>query len=253
MIVLGILGAFAVDEYREAQHDRSVADEYLEQLVEDLVQDRNQIVTSEQRMREELLAADQILTLLGAPVDRYWHEVPFYSAPSPGEIDRERIPIQALGEFESFRPYSSTYGSMVSNGDLRTITDPALRRTIVSYYEETERRQRDYAEFLRDAIRLKDLLLSHGVDVHGATDVGQVIEIDGLVPVLAAARDSSHWRLARLYLIKLHQQRLINALLGSDRLSPESHSALRAVLYLTPESQERPQDLDWDSLVAPDP
>lgn len=252
VIVLGILGAFAVDEYREAQRDRSVADEYLEQLVQDLVRDRHQIVNTERRIRGELLAADQLLVLLDAPMEQYWNEVPFYSSPTLEQVDKQKIEINELGEFESFHPYSSTYRSIVSNGDLRTITDPTLRRAIVSYYEEVDRRQRDQSEFLRDAVRLKDLLLRHGIDVQEGRSVDQILAIEGIRPTLSAARDSSHWRLARVYIMKLHQQTLINALLESERLSESSQEALREILYLTTDSLVRPSEFDWDILIDPD-
>ena len=201
MIVLGILGAFAVDEYREAERDREVANEYLEQLVQDLVRDRHQMVNTQRRIHGELLAADQILLLLGADLTDYWNEVPFYTLPTADSFEPDQIRVNELGEFDSFHPYVSTYSSIVSNGDLRTIADPTLRRAIVSYYEEVARRQRDQEEFLIDAVRLKNLLLKHNVDVHQNDQLENILGIPGLQPVLSAARDSSHWRLARLKMI----------------------------------------------------
>lgn len=251
VIVLGILGAFAVDEYRETQRDHEVADEYLEQLVQDLVNDRHHIVTSEQRVRAELQTADQMLLLLGADLEDYWNQVPFYESPVLGQFEKGDIDAAYLGEFETFQPYTATYTSIVSNGDLRTIADATLRRAIVSYYEGSARRNRDRDEFYTDAVRLKELLLRNGIDLHEGGQVDQVLAIEGLQPVLAAARDSSHWRLARILLIKLNQQMLMNALLDSERLSDESIRALREVLYLSREDARRPAELDWNILVAP--
>lgn len=252
VIVLGILGAFAVDEYREAERDREVANEYLQQLVQDLVRDRHQMVNTQRRIHGELLAADQVLLLLGADLNGYWNEVPFYSSPTLESFAPDQIRINELGEFDLFHPYVSTYSSIVSNGDLRTIADPTLRRAIVSYYEEVARRQRDQEEFLIDATRLKDLLLSHNIDLHQSDQLDDILAIRGLLPVLSAARDSSHWRLARLYIMKLHQQTLMKTLLESGRLSSASTGALEDVLYLTEENLDRPIDFDWEALVPPE-
>jgi len=252
VIVLGILGAFAVDEYRESRRDLDVADEYLEQLVRDLVKDRHQIAISIERTHGELLAADQVLLLSGASLDNYRTMVPFYELPRIGQFSADDVQIYNLGEFETFEPFTSTYTSIVNNGDLRTIADPGLRRAIVSYYEEIARRRRDRDEFLADALRLKDLLIKNGADVHQRVPVGRILEINGIVPYLSAARDSSHWRLVRLYIMKLNQQTLMTSLLGSGRLSASSAQALRDVLYLSPEDVNRPSELDWDALVDPD-
>lgn len=251
VIVLGILGAFAVDEYREAERDREVANQYLQQLVQDLVRDRHQMVNTQRRIHGELLAADQILLLLGADLTHYWNEVPFYTSPARDSFSDADIRVNELGEFESFQPYVSTYSSIVSNGDLRTIADPTLRRAIVSYYEEVARRQRDQDEFLIDAVRLKDLLITNNIDLHGSDQLDRILRIEGLLPVLSAARDSSHWRLARLYIMKFHQQALMNTLLNSGRLSAISKQALQDVLYLTEENIMRPSEFNWDSLVEP--
>lgn len=125
VIVVGVLMALWVDELREARSNAELEVEYLQSLVTDLEADLAQFDEAEAWMQRQEAAAATVLELYeGSPPTG--HTVDLVAAVETAGW--QYVPSITRNTLEDLR----------STGNLRLITDPALRRAIASYYSTVE-------------------------------------------------------------------------------------------------------------------
>jgi hypothetical protein len=127
LLVAGILIALAVDDWVQSRRDAQVQREYLQLLVRDLQRDDEilqEFIAYEERQTQDGVEAYRALRTKVAPADR--------------EVTAERL--SRLSSRRTLRLVRATYTDLVSTGNLRLISNPALRDLIVKYYEDSDRR-----------------------------------------------------------------------------------------------------------------
>lgn len=132
VVVLGILAAIAVDDWRQARADRGLEVYLLSSLLADLEADSADAarqVVLEQADRD---AVDHLLAVLGHP---YAPDVPVRGM-AVEEVGESLDELWSTGEVEVS---DATFSEMVSTGSFRVIRDRALRRAISTYYQGAER------------------------------------------------------------------------------------------------------------------
>ena len=140
VIVLGVLVALAVDEWRDTQADIEHESEYLASLVQDLDRDVAEYQESIEMLSGSRRAIEHVLAAI-----------------SGGEAEN---PYPSLSEslrtasWVNYPAWSSgTLSELVNSGSIRLIRDPELKRAILEYYERVEEWQPrltgpEYATFI---------------------------------------------------------------------------------------------------------
>ena len=130
VVVLGILIALGLDDYRTAQFEQRLAIEYLERMEEDLRSDLNYVANVwEPVLERKRQALDSI-----APVIRG-------KSPVPDNIQGFLYNVSlggALGTSASSWYTDLTFQDLRATGNLRLLQDPDIRAAISRYYERVE-------------------------------------------------------------------------------------------------------------------
>lgn len=125
VIVIGVLAALWVDQLREARVNAALEVEYLESLVTDLEADLAQFDETEAWMRRSERNASIVLAL-------------YEGSPPTDDVTDLVVAVETAGW--QFVPSitRNTLDDLRSTGNLRLITDPAVRRAIAAYYRSVE-------------------------------------------------------------------------------------------------------------------
>jgi len=125
VIVVGVLVALWVDQLREARVNAGLEVEYLESLVTDLEADLAQFDEAEAWMRRSEGNAAVVLAL-------------YEGSPPTDDLTDLVVAVETAG-WQFFPSITrNTLDDLRSTGNLRLITDPALRRAIAAYYRKVE-------------------------------------------------------------------------------------------------------------------
>ncbi len=151
MVVLGVLIALAVDDYRVERHDRQLEIDYVQRLRVDL--ERNLQYISEvwyPGLARKRQALDAI-----APVVRGQQAAP--DEPHSFLVSVARG--GAMGTTANTWVTDTTFKDLIATGNLRLIQDPAVRAAIADYYEgilaetrRVEERFTGYVPFVHSVI-----------------------------------------------------------------------------------------------------
>ncbi|HEX9851832.1 MAG TPA: hypothetical protein VGA68_02420 [Woeseiaceae bacterium] len=191
VIVVGVLMALWVDQLREARVNAKLEVEYLKSLVTDLEADLSRFDTTEEWMRRQEAAAATVLAL--------------YEGSPPTENVADLIAAVETAGWQYSPPITrNTIDDLRSTGNLRLITDPALRRAIASYYATVEEasipfaamRDRIWDQYdarvanvLRPGVRLgvlqRDESFGRGI-TSNAIDAAQAPDVEELIAALRA-------------------------------------------------------------------
>ena len=125
VIVLGVLVALGVDEWREGQAEVRREIEYLESLAQDLERDIVEYEGARDFVAESVRGIDHLLHVIGG-------EQPSDPLPSLAEAVRRASWIN----YPAWT--SGTLDELVTSGSIRLIRDPQLKRAILDYYESVE-------------------------------------------------------------------------------------------------------------------
>jgi hypothetical protein len=131
VVVLGILGALWVDEWREARADAALEQIYLERLEEDLIATRDMlepVVERTENAREGIRAA---MELLDGPM-------------TPMAMDSLSRVVGWVATLGSFEAVDATYVELVQSGSLRVIR-PGLRSLLALMDAQVRKVQGLYA------------------------------------------------------------------------------------------------------------
>ncbi len=198
IIVIGVLCAFAIENYREFRGDRDRESAYLQNLLTDLNEDKSRLEVSLTRSERALGQLESILLLAGVDINKF--------VVSPGVIaegyDRAKLKDTNFdswyaGAFFSFLPSRATYSTLLSTGDLLTIQDDQLRSALTFYYEEVDVRNRDNEFFMQTVLALNEFLIENGIDVHTRDNLDNIARIENIVPIVSNAREYQHWWYSR--------------------------------------------------------
>lgn len=132
VVVLGILAALAVDEWRQARADRALEEHLLSSLLDDLEGDKADVKRQIELEQADREAVGHLLALFEHPL------APPDATPgmTPEEVDESLNELWNRGELEVA---DATFSEMISTGSFRVIRNRDLRRKITTYYQAAER------------------------------------------------------------------------------------------------------------------
>ncbi|MDH3208568.1 MAG: hypothetical protein OEO79_18355 [Gemmatimonadota bacterium] len=131
VVMVGILAALAVDDWRQARSDRALEVHLLTSLLADLEDDRGDAELQVRLVEGHRNAVNHLLALSGHPLAAKGEVYP----DTPEAINQSLGTLWNIAELQVFDP---TYTEMLSTGSIRLIGDPVLRREIAKYYQAAE-------------------------------------------------------------------------------------------------------------------
>jgi hypothetical protein len=155
VITIGILGAFALNNWNEHNKAKAQEKEYITRLIEDLAKDRAQIV--QEKMNTELRLE----------VTMYIYNIITSDLPVFEDTSRFVVGIQMIGRTNRPKINDATFEDLISSGNASIIQNKTLFNEVRSYYsdipyewfeEYIDRMWKGYLPLGIDAISL-DMLL----------------------------------------------------------------------------------------------
>lgn len=210
VVVVGVLVALAVDNYRENLDNRDRQDTYLANLLIDVEGDQQQLLGSINQSRRSLSQIESLLLVAGIDLNGLVVAEQItehgYNREGLGEsttvaLLNDKYYTWIAGRFDTFDPYQPTYASLLATGDLRLIENEDLKRSITYYYENIRGRNSDRPDMINDVHQLNEFLASSGINTYDKEHIQSIPFLEGSVPYLAAARNSQHWWYARKLLM----------------------------------------------------
>jgi len=140
VIILSVLAALAVDDWREDRAERALEQHLLVTLRDDLMADLEELESS---LKDTELVEHASAFLLGQPDQNFEAEIASNSlAPSrfvessrrPDDTSPQQVAIIRLIGGIDFDLSDMTYQEMMSTGSIRVVQDNILRRDITRYY-----------------------------------------------------------------------------------------------------------------------
>jgi len=149
VVVVGILVALAVDDWRQARADRALEQHLLTSLIQDLEADSSDAALQDGASRRVFESAARLLAVIDSQI----------AGTSPQSsvqgLSQHLARLVFLAELEIS---DGTYAEMIATGSLRVLRDPDLRRQVSQYYSrgarilEIPRRQVDPRPALEAAL-----------------------------------------------------------------------------------------------------
>lgn len=200
VIIVGVLVALGVDDWRQGVADRQLEAALLERLEEDLVADAGDLAFARVVLARrhwvysaitEALSGVDPSTLLppDSLVQPDWALVPMVAANRPeadgqGDWNPHRRPLQSSAV--QFDISDDSFQEMIVSGALRALRDQELRVSILAYYRTAEDHATNVDSFDDQYYAtLVDLLLNAGVSLQDPVDLAQLIELARENPRLA--------------------------------------------------------------------
>lgn len=194
VVVVGVLSALAVDDYRDGRADRAFEAHLLSGISADLARDTVDAAGSLRAAQGRAAAADELLEMLGDPLagnmppmdrDLDQHLQVARLAHPHGSLTEQHA-LLMLADQRRLDFSDASFGEAVASGRLYVIRDLVLRSAISTHYfqarryEKADERVEEAAKEMRDALAAAGLALTDG-----ATDVG-VLEAFKASPRLVA-------------------------------------------------------------------
>lgn len=133
VIVVGVLVALGVDDFRSTMDDRNLETYYLEQLSGDLASDEAELGRMVAALDSLEVAGHRWSTLLEDPLSR-----PLLDDISGIDVSWSFVPRLHL-KLGHLKVARATYDEILGSGNLRVIRSPVLRRSLAEYYLQAER------------------------------------------------------------------------------------------------------------------
>lgn len=206
VIVIGVLAALAVDDWRQGRDDRATERYILQGILSDLERDRDDIESAVNTAMVRASAADRLLSLIDHPAAGVIELTPWTS--DPGMMDQqqafnlalERYPASSLSVGVAYRMLvatssmqrvnvsAATYTEASASGQMDTVQDTDLRAELAQYYYRTAQfgvtpDNRTDANFHR----LRDTLAAAGLPSGVRPEDEEVLRVLGADDTLAAA------------------------------------------------------------------
>jgi hypothetical protein len=145
IIVLGVLAALAVDNWREDRAEQELQTMYLDRFAGDLERDLDSLRSA---TWSSMAQARATTTLLNALDDPLALDVPMmteslksvdFTRPAHEVIDTSFGGLVWMSRrIRTFAPSRATYDELLATGRLLVIEDPGLRESIIDYYSFAE-------------------------------------------------------------------------------------------------------------------
>ncbi len=178
VIVIGVLVALAVDDWRQARADHALEKHLLSSLRADLEADENDAKYQEESEQSLRDAVDHILAVVDHPL-----------APSTGKKDTTGSEIDAslwlLWWRYELEVFDGTYSEMIATGSFKVIQNTSLRAQISKYYNDTRRWLRVPARQIDPRPEFLTALASVGVVPGSAEHLPDLVERLKSEPVIA--------------------------------------------------------------------
>ena len=144
-VVIGILVAFALDNWNEKRKDAVIEKYYLQRLCDDLFADITEIDTTVKYASEYIVIGNNILEILGQDYISDIQKSTDFTTTSFIENALNHYDIEVSTEnFGRFLGYlfderivdmnNFTYRELISTGNFEVIKNPALRKNLTNYY-----------------------------------------------------------------------------------------------------------------------
>jgi hypothetical protein len=194
VIVIGVLVALGVDDWRQTGEERRIERQAYVQLLEDLRLDSTDLANARMRAGNRTRAGLLLLERISLPESELsglrsmLADALQFSDPSHlvGGVDSVGTELVALYQTLVFDPNRSALSSLVGGGQLRLLRDPEVRTGLVSYSSTVDQRN-EIRGLTRDAqVRFKMYLDSHGItvlDLLLKPDLDQVLFGDPRLPI----------------------------------------------------------------------
>ncbi len=228
VIVVGVLSAFAVDDWRQGLEEGQIQLDALVQLQSDLEQDSIDLARARDDVGNRAVAGLRVLARLGTPESTLAairrdldHLVRLAPDPLPRDgLDEMPHELMAFFQTQVFDSNRAAFSNLLGSGQLRLVRDDALRSEIVEYYSLADRgadgrastrvAQSQFVEFLhRRGVTALDLL-------SGSVSFSVLRDLPGLAPEVMAVLWAAQLQETRLTLIEA--RRLTLAAMLADRL-----------------------------------
>jgi hypothetical protein len=134
VIVIGVLVALAVDDFRSSRDDRALEAYYLDRLQVDIASDTLQLATLVARLDTLGVGGRLLSRHLGDPLTQ-----PIPSRLSEISLPWERLPGFALFWLGRFEASQSTYEQMTTTGTIRVLRSRDLQEALARYYLAADR------------------------------------------------------------------------------------------------------------------
>jgi hypothetical protein len=192
VIVVGVLSALAVDEWRESSRDEVLRTQYVAGLIEDIELELTYFDLLHDLSRDRMASADRVLLFLGHSAGPS-SEALGYEAPT--EFDRVALAgdLASAAQLQFFVPEAVVWEDLVETGNLRLLNDLEVRRRVSRYYSQIRFQSRDLDhlrgrfEFLEQYLRDAGLAVTSPVSVQL-----RIAELRGLPELAAFLRDARH-------------------------------------------------------------
>lgn len=121
VITIGILGAFALNNWNENRKASELEQNYYCRLLEDVYQDEVRLRDQQSITKIRLEASNKMLAMLQE------------NKPRPSKIFKQMLTAMGGSNF-SHEPTTSAFEDIKSSGNLNILTDLALKNKLTSYY-----------------------------------------------------------------------------------------------------------------------
>ena len=199
IIVLGVLTALAVDNWRESREAQILQTNYLSRLADDLSRDLDDIGVATWAAMAQARATT---TLLEALNDPQAFDIPMmteslksvdFTRPAHEVIDTHFGGLVWIVKRDrSFETTRATFDEMLSTGRLLVIEDPDLRKSIIDYYSNAEGLE-GLGDWMAQSLDAMETVLQRGG--YNAFDYNYIddplpllLELDGLAVTLRDVR-----------------------------------------------------------------
>lgn len=136
VVVLGILGAFAIDDWNAKRGDRALERAYLEGLASDLRADDHELDVNRGAALRRAVQTGRILTAAGFPPPPLG--APVFSVPLDLSDTLTMVGCEGfascIGDHRVFDGSPATYDGLVASGNLRVLRNRELVRALAAYY-----------------------------------------------------------------------------------------------------------------------
>jgi hypothetical protein len=145
IIVLGVLAALAVDNWREERAEQELQSMYLARFADDLDRDLQSLRSATWSSMAQARATTTLLDALGDPqaynIPRMTDSLDSvdFTRPAHEVIDTSFGGlVWTSRRIRTFAPSRATYDELLATGRLLVIEDPGLRESIIDYYSFAE-------------------------------------------------------------------------------------------------------------------
>ncbi|HUE95554.1 MAG TPA: hypothetical protein VMN39_02795, partial [Longimicrobiaceae bacterium] len=194
IIVLGVLAALAVEEWREGRADARLERHFLESLAGDLERDSADFAGFARHQGRRALAADAFLLAAGHPV------ADPRRASAVAEVSFSPASALALlGSVNHLEPSRASFTAMLGTGGMALVSDEELRSGILRYYSVVDDRADIHATILPELTAYRRRLEGYG-HTHSDGDAiraGPMLADPTLLALVRGMRE--HARLATRY------------------------------------------------------